>query len=161
MGQVRSMSSSYEQRRVLTTVTAQGSLPPAVAADAMRSAGGITSSHDQAETLLKLVDSGGLNDSSVDPFFQAASQISSSYDLQRVLKHVTTQAMSDKIRESVLRTAVKISSGYDRANLLETVAAKGRITGLARELYIAAARGLSSNDENRALAALVRAEGRQ
>ena len=161
MGQVRSMSSSYEQRRVLTAVTAQGSLPPAVAADAMRSAGGISSSHDQAETLLKLVDSGGLNDGSADPFFQAASHISSSYDMQRVLKRVTSQAMSDKIRESVLRTAVKISSGYDRANLLEAVAAKGRITGPARELYIAAARGLSSNDENRALAALVRAEGRQ
>jgi hypothetical protein len=161
MGQVRSMNSSYEQRRVLTAVTAQGSLPPAVAAEAMRSAGAITSSHDQAETLLKLIDSGGLNDNSADAFFQAASQISSSYDLQRVLKRVVGLTMSDKIRESVLRTAVKITGGYDRANLLEAVAAKGNIAGAARDLYIAAARGLSSNDENRALAALVRAEVRR
>jgi hypothetical protein len=159
MGQVRGMSSSYEQRRVLTAVTAQGSLQPAVAADAMRSAGLITSSYDQAETMLKLIATGGLTDASADPFFQAASQISSSYDLQRVLKSVIDHGMTDKIRESVLRTSIKIGGGYERANLLESIAAKGRVNGTSRGLYIAATRGLGSHDQNRALAALVRAEG--
>lgn len=161
MSQVRAMGSSYEQRRVLQAVTAQGSLPPAVAVEAIKSAGVISSSHDQAETLIKLIDSGGLNDSSADAFFQSASQITSSYDMQRVLRKVVDQPMSDRIREAVLRTSVKIGSAYDRANLLEAIAAKGSVTGNARQLYIAATRGMGSHDENRALAALVRAEGRQ
>lgn len=161
MGQVRAMGSSYEQRRVLQSVAAQGALPAGVAVDAMKSAGAISSSYDHAETLLKLVESGGLNDSSADAFFQSASQISSSYDLQRVLRKVVEQPMTEKIQEAVLRTAMKVSSQYERANLLEAVANKGKVSGNARDLYISATKGMSSHDENRALAALVRAESKR
>ena len=161
MAQVRGMGSSYEQRRVLQSVGAQGSMPPDVAVEAMKSAGSMSSSYDQAETLIKLVESGGLNDTSADAFFQSASRISSSYDLQRVLREVVNHPMSDRIQEAVLRTVAKIGGSYERANVLEAVAAKGKVTGNARELYVTAARGLASHDENRALAALVRAEGKR
>jgi beta-lactamase regulating signal transducer with metallopeptidase domain len=160
MGQVRTMGSSYEQRRVLSAVSAQGSLPPGVAVDAIKSAGSISSSYDRAETLIKLLDSGGLDDASADAFFQSASQISSSYDLHRVLRKVVSLRMSERILESVLRTAIKVGSGHERANLLESVASRVKVAGAARDLYIAAARGLGSHDENRALAALVRSETR-
>ena len=63
--------------------------------------------------------------------------------------------------ELVLQTAPHLTGGYDRANLLEAVAATGKVTGTSRNLYVAATRGLSQYDENRALAALVRHEGRQ
>lgn len=161
MSQVRTIGSSYDQRRVLTAVAAQGALPPGVAVDAIKSAGAISSSHDQAETLIRMIESGGLTDQSADTFFQAASQIASSYDLQRVLRKAVATGMTERIQESVLRTAPKVGSGHERANLLEAVAAQGRVAGNARELYLAAARGLSSHDENRALAALVRAEARR
>ena len=162
MSLVRSMSSSYDQRRVLTAVSKQGALPEAVAAEAIKSTGSMSSSYDQAETLIKLIDSGGLNDGSTDAFFQSASQISSSYDLSRVLRRAVDQStMSDRILEGVLRTAMRVSSGHDRANLLEAVANRGRVNGNARQLYVSAAKGLGSYDENRALAALVRSEVRQ
>ena len=63
----------------------QGVLPEAVATEAIKSAGSMSSSYDQAETLIRLIDSGGLNDTSADAFFESASQISSSYDQSRVL----------------------------------------------------------------------------
>jgi len=161
MGQVNAMKSSYEQRRVLQSIGAQGSLPPGVAVEAIKSTGSISSSYDQAETMIKLVGSGGLSDASADAFFQSASQISSSYDLQRVLRTVVEQPMSERIQEGVLRTSAKIGSSYERANLLQAVAGKGRVNGTARELYVAATKGMGSYDETRALAALVRAEGKR
>jgi len=158
---VRSMSSSYDQRRVLTAVSTQGALPDSVAAEAIKSAGSMSSSYDQAEALVKLIEGGGLNDRSADAFFQSASQISSSYDLSRVLRRAAEQsATSDRILEGVLKAATRISGSHDRANLLETVANRARVNGSARQLYVAAAKGLGAFDENRALAALVRAEAK-
>jgi len=155
---VRGMSSSYDQRRVLTAVSSQGSLGDGVAAEAIKATGAMTSSYDQAETLLKLIDRGGLNDNSADAFFQSASQISSSYDLSRVMRRVVEKPMSDRVLQGVLATAGRISGGHDRANLLEAVAKNAKVTGNARQMYIAATKGLGSYDETRALAALVRAE---
>ena len=57
--------------------------------------------------------------------------------------------------------AVKISSSYERSNLLEAIAGRSKVTGAARELYVSATKGMGSHDENRALAALVRAEVRR
>lgn len=162
MGLVRSMTSSYDQRRVLTAVSSQGSLPPDVASEAIKSAGAMSSSHDQSETLLKLIDRGGLTDASADSFFQSASRVSSSHDLSRVLRRVVDQpSMSDRLLEGVLRTAMRISSSHDRANLLEAMASRVRVQGPARQLYVDATQGMGSFDSNRALAALVRAEGQR
>ena len=159
MGLVRGMSSSYDQRRVLTAVSSQGALPDGVAADAITATGSMSSSYDRAETLIHLIERGGLNDASADAFFQSASQISSSHDLSRIMRKVVEQpAMSERQLEGVLRTAARIGSGHERANVLEAVANRARVTGNARQLYIAAAKGLSNHDENRALAALVRSE---
>jgi hypothetical protein len=161
MGLVKSMGSSYDQRRVLTAVAAQGSLPDSVAADAIRSAGAITTSYDQAETLIKLIDRGGVTDASADSFFQAATQIPSSYDLTRVLKRVVEgPSMTERVLEGVLRSAAKISSNHERANLLEAVARRAKIAGTSRDLFLAATRGMSQHDENRALASLVKGERR-
>jgi len=162
MTQLRSIGSSYDQRRVLTAVTNSGGLTDGVAVEAIKSAGAITSSHDKTETLLSLVARGSLNDASADAFFASASQIASAHDLQRVLRRVIDQpSLSGRILEGVLRAAAKVNSGHDRANVLEAVAAKTKLTGAARDLYLDAARGLGNHDENRALAALVRAEVRR
>ena len=61
----------------------------------------------------------------------------------------------------VLRTATRVSGSYERANLLETIAGRSKVTGSARELYVSATKGMGSHDENRVLAALVRAEVRR
>jgi hypothetical protein len=162
MNLVNSMSSSYDKRRVLSAVSAGGARSDAVTIDVIKSAGGISSSHDQSETLLGLLDRTGLSDGSADAFFAAASKISSSHDLSRVLRRVVDQSTaSERILEGVLRTAARISSSHDRANLLEAVATRAKVTGPSRELYISATRGMGPHDENRVLAALVRAEGRR
>lgn len=161
-GLVKSMSSSYEKRRVLTAMATSRSDAKETLTDAIRATSNFGSSYDQSETLIKLIDNGALTDASADAFFQSASQISSSYDLSRVMRRVVDKApMSDRILEGVLRTAAQVSSSYDRANLLEAVATRARVNGNARQLYVAAAKGLGSHDENRALAALVRSEVRQ
>jgi hypothetical protein len=78
-----------------------------------------------------------------------------------VLRKVIAQpASSDRIIEGVLRLAPKVSSSHDRANVLIDVATRGGLSGDARQLYIAASKALGTHDENRALAALVRAESR-
>ncbi len=162
MTQVRAMSSSYDQRRVLTTVSTNTSLGDAVGLEAVRAVGVITSSHDRSTTLINLIEHGGLTDASAQAFFESASGISSSHDLSRVLRKVVERpSVSDRIIEGVLRVTPKVSSSHDRANVLIDVATRGKLSPDARQLYIAASDGLGNHDENRALAALVRAEGRQ
>ncbi len=158
-GLVQSMGSSYDKRRVLTAVTARPNVPKEALTAAIDSTSSMGSSHDRSETLIKLVASGALTEASAGSFFQSAAQIPSSHDLSRVLRRVVDQpALDDGILERVLRTAARISSSHDRANLLEAIAARGRVTGTSRQLYIDATTGMGSHDGNRALAALVRSE---
>ena len=122
----------------------------------------MTSSYDQSTTLISLIERGGLTDASAPAFFESAARISSSHDLSRVLRKVVERPSSnDRMIEGVLRVAPKVSSSHDRANVLIDVATRGRLSTEARQLYIAASNGLGNHDENRALAALVRAEGRR
>ena len=131
-------------------------------AEAIKSTSSMGSSYDQSETLIRLIDGGGLTESSADAFFQSASQISSSYDLSRVLRKVVDQpSVEERILERVLLTAIKISSSHDRANLLEAIAGRHKLAGRSRQLYVDATNAMGSHDGNRALAALVRAEARQ
>jgi len=159
MAQVRKMG-SYDQRRVLTAVSSNAPLAGNVALEAMRTAGDIPSSHDQSTTLISLIERGGLTDSTADAFFESAARISSSHDLSRVLlKVLERQDVSNRIVEGLLRTVTKVSGSFDRANVLLSVANRGRLSPEARKLYIAASRNMGSHDENRVLAALVKAEG--
>lgn len=159
MAQVRSLSSAHDQRRVLTAVSRSGLLQDAVAMEAVRVAGSIGSAYEQATTLVELVERGGLTDATAAAFFESAARITSSYELSRVLKTVLNRAsLSDGMVEGVLRTAAKISSSYERATVLLEVANRAKLAGTNRQLYIAAADGMGSHDENRVLAALVRAE---
>lgn len=158
-GRVQSMSSSYDKRRVLTAMAGRAGIASEALTEAIKSTSTFGSSHDHSETLIKLADNGALTDASADAFFQSASQISSSHDLSRVLRKVIDHpAATTRQIDSVLRTALKISSSHDRANLLEAVAARHKVTGASRQLYVDATAGMSSYDGNRALAALVRAE---
>lgn len=162
MEQVRSMSSSYDQRRVLTAVSQHAPLMGPTGVDAIRTAGALTSSHELSSTLIAIIDRGGLTDAAAPAFFESASRISSAHELSRVLlKALDSPSMSDRILQDVLKLAAKVTSSHERANVLIDAAGRGRVTGESRRLYIAAANGLGSHDENRALAALVRSEARQ
>lgn len=159
MAQVRSLSSAHDQRRVLTAVSRSGLSQDAVAMEAVRVAGSIGSAYEQATTLVELVERGGLTDATAATFFESAARITSSYELSRVLKTVLNRtSLSDRMVEGVLRTAAKITSSYERATVLLEVANRAKLAGTNRQLYIAAADGMGSHDENRVLAALVRAE---
>ncbi len=58
-----------------------------------------------------------------------------------------------------MRVTPKVSGSHERANVLIDVATRGRLSAEGRQLYLAASNGLGNHDENRVLAALVRAEG--
>ena len=162
MERVRTTSSSHDQRRVLTAVTAHAPLTDAVGVEIARTIGAITSSHDQSSMLITLVDRGGLTDGSAQAFFDSAARVSSSHDMARVLRKVIERSPdNDRVVAGVLKLAAKVSSSHDRANVLIDVATRSRVAGEMRQLYVAAATGLGNHDENRALAALVRAEGRR
>jgi beta-lactamase regulating signal transducer with metallopeptidase domain len=160
MSLVRSMPSSYDQRRVLTAVAEQPSLSSAVTVEAVRAAGSMTSSHDQSEMLLALIKRGGLTDAAADAFFSSAAEIDSSHDLTRVLRAVVAQPqLTERVLTGILRTAATIKSSHDRATLLVDVAGRHPLSVQARALYLTAAEGIGSNsEENRVLAALVKAE---
>jgi hypothetical protein len=162
MDRVRTTSSSHDQRRVLTAVTAQASLADAVGVEIARAIGAISSSHDQSSMLITLIDRGGLTDGNAQVFFDSAARVTSSHDLSRVLRKVIERSPeNERLVSGVLRLAPKVSSSHDRANVLIDVATRSRVAGEARQLYVAATKGMGTHDENRALAALVRAEGRQ
>ena len=162
MERVRTMTSSHDQRRVITAVTAAGTLTDTVSIEAARTAGVMSSSHDLSSTLITLIERGGLTDASSQAFFESAARISSSHDLSRVLRKVIERAAdNDRLIAGVLKVAPKVNSSYDRANVLIDAATNARIAGETRQLYLAAANGLGGHDENRVLAALVRAEGRR
>jgi hypothetical protein len=130
-----------------------------VAMESVRAAGSIGSAYEQATTLVEFVERGGLTDATAATFFESASRITSSYELSRVLKTVLNRAsLSERIVEGVLRAAAKISGSYERATVLLEVASRARLAGTNRQLYISAADGMGSHDENRVLAALVRSE---
>lgn len=156
----RSMSSSHDQRRVLMAVAATPSPSPTVMADAFGVVGTMSNSHDQASVLMTFIDRGALSEPSADAFFAAASRVSSSHDLSRVLGRAIERSASDPVIEGALRLAPRLNS-HERANLLIDVATRSRVAGAALELYVAATRELGAHDENRALAALVRAETRR
>lgn len=161
MDQVRTMTSSYDKRRVLAAASAHAQVP-SIAVESLKVAATMSGSYDLAESLITLIDRGGLNDLSADQFFASAAKLTSSHDLSRVLRRVMNQPqVSDRLVEGVLRTLPKVSSSHDRANVLVDMAGKARITGSARDLFLDATTGMGSYDENRALAALVRAEGRR
>jgi len=160
MAQVQRMS-SYDQRRVLTSVSSSSALAGNVAVEAVRAAGSIPGSHDQATTLISVIERDGLTDKTADAFFEAVSRITSSHDRSRVLlTALERQNASDRIVEGVLRTVAGVSSSYNRAQVLLQVAGRGKLSAEARKLYLDASRNMSNHDENRVLAALVRAEGR-
>jgi len=162
MERVRTMGSSHDQRRVLTAVTEHASLTDVVGVEAARTIGAFTSSHDQSSALIALIDRGGLTDNNAPAFFESAAHITSSYDMSRVLRKVIERSPdSDRLIAGVLKLAPKVSSSHDRANVLIDVATRGRLAGETRQLYLTAASGLGTHDENRVLAALVRAEGQK
>jgi beta-lactamase regulating signal transducer with metallopeptidase domain len=162
MERVRTTSSSHDQRRVLTAAAAHATLTDVVGVEMARAIGAITSSHDQSSMLITFVDRGGLTDSNAQAFFDSAARVSSSHDMSRVLRKVVERSPnSERLINGVLTLAPRVSSSYDRAGVLIDVAARSRVTGDTRQLYIAATSGLSNHDETRVLAALVRAEGRR
>jgi beta-lactamase regulating signal transducer with metallopeptidase domain len=162
MDLVRSMPSSYEQRRVLAVVAAQPGVAESVTVEAIKTAGTIGSAYEQAVTLLALIERGGVTDASADSFFASVGRLGSGYEKSRVLRAVVASGnMSDRVITGVLKAAAALASGHERATLLVDIAGRHALNGEARELYIAAARGIGSeHEENRALAALIRAERR-
>lgn len=154
---VNGISSDYDRHRVLATLLAQQ--PPAgpmLVADALASAGQISSSYDRAEVLVQVASGYGLSESLQEPFFAATNGIDSDYDHARVLTALTDRSrLSDPVISGVIASARKINSSTSRADVLVSLVQHNRLSVPLRQAYAAAANEIDSEyDKNRALAAL-------
>lgn len=154
---VNGISSDYDRHRVLATLLAQQPpAGPALVADALTSAGQISSSYDRAEVLVEVAGEYPLSDALREPFFTATDGIDSDYDHARVLTALTERAtLTDPVIAGVIASSRKISSSSSRADVLVSLVEHNRLTVALRQAFAAAARDIDSDyDRNRALAAL-------
>lgn len=159
----KTIGSDYEQRRALGAVLAAAPAASAAVARAVLAATtGIASSHERSELLIQIVNRGGVTAETASEFFAAATTVGSSFDMSRVLSAVAARPkLPDSILAGLLQAAGRIQSSHDRTNLLVRVAGSQALTGSTRQLYLTTARAIGSEmDQNRALAVLVRIEGR-
>jgi hypothetical protein len=154
---VNHITSDYDRHRVLATLLAQQPpAGPALVADALASAGKISSSYDRAEVLVEVAGEYPLTESLQTPFFTAADGIDSDYDHARVLTALTEQSkLADPVIANVIASSRRIGSSTSRADVLVSLLQHNKLSAALRQAYAEVAKGIDSDyDKNRALAAL-------
>jgi hypothetical protein len=153
------MRSDYDQREALTALTrrhreiADGeTLLPALAH--------ITSSYDKRIALEEILARGPMSAESKKTILTAAAGIQSDYDRRQVLTtYVKRFGVEPAVRDEFFTAVRAITSDYDCAEVL--LAAVPGVDAASRPAFVSAAERIrSSHDQDRVLAALVKAERR-
>jgi len=156
-GAVSSIQSSYDRRRVISSVIRPG-VAPEVADQALKAAAGIESDYDLAEVLVDVVKEGGLSDRTAPSFFAALPHIGSDYDHRRVLQAVAQATVSDGALAQATATTSGMNSDYDRAESLVAISRSKAMGPSTRKALADAVNGIGSEyDRGRVLSALTRA----
>jgi hypothetical protein len=155
------MKSSYDKRMVLAEA-----IERPLSVDAKKSVLVATidmqSDYDRGQVLTAFIRRFGVEPAVRQPFFAAVRIIKSDYERRRVLTDMAKNgSVSPDIQQAAFDVVSMMSSDYDRAEtLLVFVNAQG-VDAANRPAFVAAAERIgSSHDQNRVLAALVRAERR-
>ena len=95
-----------------------------------------------------------------EPFFAAVRAIASNYDRREVLIGLARKGVSGRdVQEALFAAVADMTSDYDRAETL--LAFVPGVDAASRPAFVSAAERIkSSQDQNRVLAALVKAERR-
>ena len=94
-----------------------------------------------------------------EPFFAAVHAIGSNYDRREVLTGLAKKGSPRDVQDAVFDAVAQMTSDYDRAEVL--LAFAPGVDAASRPAFVRAAERIkSSHDQNRVLAALVKAERR-
>jgi hypothetical protein len=157
------MSSSYEQRRVLTDLAGRNSLSIELKRGLLTAAAAMKSDYDRATVLLAYISHHGAEAAVRQPLFSAVNTMSSDYEKRRVLTAVAASkdAAAAEIQRAVFDSVGLMRSDYERAEVLLSFIRSSGIDSTSRSAFVAAAeRMTSSHEQNRVLGALVRSERR-
>jgi hypothetical protein len=154
------MKSGYDKRIVLEQILERGPLGADAKHTVLAAVPGIASDYDRRLVLTKYVDRFGVEPAVRDAFFAAVRTITSNYDRREVLTRLAAKGSTGRdVQDAVFGVVAEMTSDYDRAEVL--LAFAPGIDSTSREAFVSAAERLrSSHDQNRVLAALVKAQRR-
>jgi hypothetical protein len=154
------MKSSYDKRMVLEEMLKQGTLSADAKRTVLLAVPGMPSDYDRREVLTAYLARFGVEPALREPFFTAVRAIKSNYDRREVLTGLAKKGSSPReVQDAVYDVVGLMTSDYDRAEVLLAFA-PGVDAGSRPAFVSAAERIRSSYDQNRVLAALVKAERR-
>jgi hypothetical protein len=156
------VGSDFEHRKVLSALADRRDLADATVGEMLDSATAIGSDFERATFLTQIAGQRPLAGAVRDPFFRAVAGIGSAFERGKVLQTVVARPdVSDDVLVGVLRATTDMKgSSFEASQLLQKTAARHRLTGQARDLYIDIASGLGQFEQGQALTALVKAEKR-
>ena len=154
------MKSDYDQREALSALARRGG----AAADGETLLPALThikSSYDRRVTLEQILARGPISTDGKKTILIAAAGIHSDYDRRQVLTaYVKRFGIEAPLRDEFFAAVRAITSDYDAAEVLLAAAVPG-VDASTRPAFVSAAERIrSSHDQNRVLAALVKAERR-
>ena len=153
------IKSSYDKRMVLEGMLERGTLSVEAKKTVLAAVSGMQSDYDRRQVLTAYVERFGVEPPVREPFFAAARAITSNYDLREVLTDLAKTSGSREVQISVFDALAQMTSDYDRAEVL--LAFAPGVDAASRPAFVSAAERItSSHDQNRVLAALVKAERR-
>jgi len=154
------MTSSYEQRRVLSEVLTRRSLPSDVRRGFLAAAATIDADYDCALILTEYVRILGVESDVRQTFLAALGTINSDFERRRVLTELARKgSIARDVQQSVFESVGMMGSDYDRAEILLAFVNAHAVDAANRQAFVNAAERInSSHDQNRVLAALVRTE---
>jgi len=154
------MKSSYDKRMVLEDILKRGTLSADGKQMVLLAVAGMPSDYDRRQVLTAYLARFGVEAALREPFFAAVRAIKSNYDRREVLTGLATKGSSPReVQDAVFDAVAQMTSDYDRAEVLLAFA-PGVDAGSRPAFVSAAERIRSSYDQNRVLAALVKAERR-
>jgi hypothetical protein len=154
------MQSSYDKRMVLAGAIERGGLSGDAKKNVLVAAAGMQSDYDRSQILSAYVKAFGVEPAAREPFFAALGGLKSDYERRQVLTGVAGKgAIGREVQQAALDSITAMKSDYDRAETL--LAFVQGVDPANRAAFVAAAERIrSAHDQDRVLAALVRAERR-
>jgi hypothetical protein len=154
------MKSSYDKRMVLQEIVEHKPLSDEAKHTVLAAVAGMTSDYDRRQVLTEYIDRFGVEPSVRAPFFAAVRAVKSNYDRREILTRLAKSGASGRdVQEAVFGALGDMTSDYDRAEVL--LAFAPAVDATSRPAFVSAAGHIrSSHDQNRVLAALVKAEHR-
>lgn len=154
------MKSDYDQREALSALTRRS----AAAADGetlLPALAHIKSSYDKRVALEQILARGSISTEGKRTILTAAAGIQSDYDRRQVLTvYLKRFGVEPALRDEFFAAVRAIKSDYDTAEVLLAAVVPGIDANTRPAFVLAAERIRSSHDQNRVLAALVKAERR-